>query len=316
MPWLRLDDDFLDHPKLVALDAATLRTWLRVLAYTNRRTQRAYVTDAELAKLGVSTRARAALTTPAAGYLHPLWEPSQGGIVIHDRADYQPASAEDRAELSAKRAEVGRKGGVASGERRRAKSSEPLTTVKQLASPLLEAKRTPVPSRPVPEEEIPPVAPPGGEPERERPRDPFGDGCLGSAWVEELRLARGTPATSLAMGELRKLVQVVDAHGVDADRKPLPDREAWLRPQARAFALREGGQLTLTVWAFADWMDNEKRSRPRPGAVPVQAAPPAGQRGWTRRGPHARTTLDDDADRPAGDGSDGAGAGAPVRPVH
>ena len=123
MVWVRLADDFTDHPKVVA--AGPLASWLYVcgLTYANR-----YLTDGFVPAGQVR---RMADVDDAMGLAERLvkvglWEPVEGGYRIHDYHGYQP-SAEDvkkeREETARRQAEYrarkrnGGSNGVTNGER-------------------------------------------------------------------------------------------------------------------------------------------------------------------------------------------------------
>jgi hypothetical protein len=108
MPWVRLADEFYDHPKFVRAGPAAGYLAIVARGYCNR-----HLTDGEISaeivpRLGGSDEDAARLV--AVG----LWERNgHGGYRIHDFADYQPSRSDVRArtaELSAKRAEAGRAG--------------------------------------------------------------------------------------------------------------------------------------------------------------------------------------------------------------
>lgn len=115
MTWVKLDDHFPDHPKVLA--AGPLAAWLYVcgLAYASRYLTDGFVPAAQVPRLADLKQASAlAERLVDAG----LWEQTDGGYQIHDYLEYQ-RSAREVDELSAKRAEAGRRGGARSGEVRR-----------------------------------------------------------------------------------------------------------------------------------------------------------------------------------------------------
>ena len=126
MSWLRLDDNFLDHPKLADLDDRSIVVWLKALAHCRKHpSTNGFISNRVLAKFKVSKKTRAALVQPPAGYESGLWREAvdqesgaSQGVLIHDYADYQPTP--DKQVQS----EKSRAGGVASGKIRQAKSSE------------------------------------------------------------------------------------------------------------------------------------------------------------------------------------------------
>lgn len=129
MPWVRLDEQFPDHPKVV--QAGPLAGWLHVcgLAYCNRLLTDGFVPAGQVPKLadfdGIWTEPDGAAVQicidpfdlvkqlEAAG----MWKRVTNGYLIHDYNDYQPTKATVMAERKAK-ADAGRKGGLASAARR------------------------------------------------------------------------------------------------------------------------------------------------------------------------------------------------------
>lgn len=142
MVWVRLDDHFPDHPKVVA--AGPCAAWLYVcgIAYSNR-----HLTDGFI-PVGVAHRltdyTNVAIFTGGNEIAGPmddvscewmaailcnvgLWREVDGGYAIHDYLDFQPSKADVLA-LKDIRSEAGRRGGKASS---RAKSKQ---TLKQNSS--------------------------------------------------------------------------------------------------------------------------------------------------------------------------------------
>lgn len=108
MAWVRVDDQFPDHPKVIALDLASSGLWLHGLCYANRHLTDGFVPAALVRRVGDETAEAAAARLVSAG----LWEPVDGGWVVHDYAEYQ-RSREEIESVSGKRAEAGRAGGMA-----------------------------------------------------------------------------------------------------------------------------------------------------------------------------------------------------------
>lgn len=91
MTWVRISDDFIDHPKVVGLggDAPIAITlWLAALGYCNRYLTDGFVPAGVLGRLTTLTPAEVRLASEAlvdAG----LWEKAAHGYQFHDYADYQ-----------------------------------------------------------------------------------------------------------------------------------------------------------------------------------------------------------------------------------
>lgn len=147
MPWVRLDEQFPDHPKTVI--AGPLAGWLHVcaLAYCNRMTTDGFIPYNQVGRLADFTTiciANGAVDDPRTVYKPAdaydqaerlvnvgMWEATAGGFRIHDYLDYQPSRAEIEAQRKVK-ADAGRKGGFRSGQARR---NQPGSTTEADASP-------------------------------------------------------------------------------------------------------------------------------------------------------------------------------------
>lgn len=85
MAWVKIDDNALDHPKILALSDGAFRLWMRGLAHSRR-----LLTDGFISHLAVKgfREARASriaeLTTAPALGVEPLWELCEEGYRIHD----------------------------------------------------------------------------------------------------------------------------------------------------------------------------------------------------------------------------------------
>ena len=158
MTWVRIDEGFPEHPKVLAAggDAA----WLFVcgLCYCNRNLTDGFIPEAALVRL---TSARKARHLADVLVKVELWErvsPSGtdlGGWQVHDFLHYQPSRSEVEAVEQGRysvKAEAGRLGGIASGvARRKHKRSSDEAEAKQTGS---EHEARPVPSRTDPNEQV------------------------------------------------------------------------------------------------------------------------------------------------------------------
>jgi len=122
MTWARVDDGWWSHPKVLGLSMAARGLWTTALSWSC--TQRSDFVPASFVTM-VCPNGEAG---PVVGQLveSGLWEPvgdeanaKQTGWRIHDWDDYQHRT------LSEKRADAGRKGGLASGESRRPSEANP-----------------------------------------------------------------------------------------------------------------------------------------------------------------------------------------------
>lgn len=88
MGWARLDDGFHDHPKVDGLSLAAVGLWTLCLTHAHRHRRTAptqgHVAEARARKFAGSQAHRLASELMDAG----LWEPVEGGWLIHDFADY------------------------------------------------------------------------------------------------------------------------------------------------------------------------------------------------------------------------------------
>ena len=113
MTWVRLDDHFADHPKILGLSDAAYRAFVDGLCYSAR-----YLTDGQIptAAVKVVTRSR---PKPVAELIDAgLWEQNGAGVIVHHYLEFQPSRSTVEATREA-RATAGRKGGLRSGEARR-----------------------------------------------------------------------------------------------------------------------------------------------------------------------------------------------------
>jgi len=95
MPWIRLDDQFPDHPKVI--EAGPLASWLYVcgIGYCNRLLTDGFIPLGQVRKLAdVDSAGELAARLVAVG----LWDEAEGGYRIHDYLEYQPSAEEVKAE--------------------------------------------------------------------------------------------------------------------------------------------------------------------------------------------------------------------------
>jgi hypothetical protein len=178
MPWVRIDEDFAQHPKLMQAGPLGMAMQVAGLCYCNRN-----LTDGRIPRAAARTLLDWELvdgdgviwtlgrTSGHAGddigsdwvierlLEAGIWEEVPGAYLIHDYHDYQPSRAEVEAEREQKR-EAGRLGGLARAKqrgKRRAKqpakhgAEQPPSTVPSdaqaecLAGTQAESKPVPVP---------------------------------------------------------------------------------------------------------------------------------------------------------------------------
>ena len=117
MTWVRIDEQFYNHPKLAALGAYMLPCvglHLLALCYCNTYLTDGLVPSGQIPRLAGDLRELLPDGQPwglvdrlvAAG----LWEPAEGGYQIHDFLDYNPSRKEVEV-LRQERAQAGKAGG-------------------------------------------------------------------------------------------------------------------------------------------------------------------------------------------------------------
>jgi hypothetical protein len=97
MTWIRLDDQFIDHPKILAISDEAFRAYVSGLCYASRYLTDGLLPNAALSKI-CSKRARKVLTEAQ------LWHDHEEGIMINDFLEYNP-SKEDTERKRAQAAE-------------------------------------------------------------------------------------------------------------------------------------------------------------------------------------------------------------------
>jgi hypothetical protein len=168
MPWVRLDEQFPDHPKVQVV--GPLASWLHVcaLAYCNRLLTDGFVPTNKVGTLADFSEVWDQPDGAADFGVDPyrladrlcearMWKKVTGGYQLHDYHDYQPSRADEH-EKRRQKAEAGAKGGKASGESRRRSEATSEANGKQTGSTTaaecfdagsrsVEAKANPDPTR-------------------------------------------------------------------------------------------------------------------------------------------------------------------------
>lgn len=106
MTWVRVDDQFRDHPKFLDVSLAGVGLWISGLTYCSRYLTDGFISDAAARRLGATRKRLDELK--AVG----LWRSVDGGWVIHDYEQYNPTADQVR-EDRARKAAAGRRGGRA-----------------------------------------------------------------------------------------------------------------------------------------------------------------------------------------------------------
>jgi len=167
MAWVKLDDGFPEHPKV--LDVGGDAAWLHVcaLAFCNRTLTDGHIPRGMVGRLSDRKNARKlAEKLVEVG----LWISTDDGWVINDYLDFQPSRESvlrDREERHQAKVAAGKKGGVASGAVRRGEAETKQTRSRNEAEPEAEPKQTvkqtgsrnEAPTRTRPENTSPPSPP-------------------------------------------------------------------------------------------------------------------------------------------------------------
>lgn len=83
MAWVRIDDGFWSHPKVIAAGNAAIGLWIKAASYCAQHLTDGFVPDHVVPLLG-GTRTQAQRLLSA-----KLWQKADGGWVFHDWDDYQ-----------------------------------------------------------------------------------------------------------------------------------------------------------------------------------------------------------------------------------
>lgn len=135
MPWIRLEDNFTTHPKVIGLSDAAFRLYVHGLCYANSQK-----TDGLIPRQWL-TGGRGKVPKAAAELVEAkLWTVVDHDFEIHDFLNYQRSRMQietGRAKTAEARAEAGRLGGLAKAANAKQTSSKPLAhgPSKDLANP-------------------------------------------------------------------------------------------------------------------------------------------------------------------------------------
>jgi DnaD/phage-associated family protein len=278
MVWVKLDDHFDEHPKIVSVGPLGMALWVTGLAYCNRNLTDGFIPTAIALRmltlefphpededectvlLGgsrgddsdgqigfIPDRYFVPNMLVAAG----LWERVSGGYRVHDFTEYQPSKAEVQAEREQKRA-AGKAGGQASAQARAQAKRNDLAS-RESTDRQAESNPVPVPV-PVPESVIPFQKPEPREeaaaardPMEEDPND-FSEAI--SRMCREWERATGTTVTAMLADQFESALA----------RFP----EDWV-----ADAIRETGEANVKTWKYTKaildrWAREGREVEPEP----------------------------------------------------
>jgi len=88
MAWVKFDDGFPEHPKIIGLSDAAFRLHVEAVSYCNRQLTDGLVLAVVLPRI---TSARHPVKVAAELVSAGVWEATEGGWWIHDYLDYQPS---------------------------------------------------------------------------------------------------------------------------------------------------------------------------------------------------------------------------------
>lgn len=254
MAWVRFDDHFSEHPKVLAAgDDAELLDF-RAVQLSNRARLDGLLPAAAAERLCGTWPTRRRKTAIGALVRTGLWHAPghdcnrcpaiEDGYVIHDILDYQPSAAEDNAkqsELSATRAEAGRKG---ARKRWGGDSKQPDLPIandgKPIANGMANGWQTdsPVPgSEPVPQKQTQELEIHTNRAHENLPSDP-----IWAALSSEL----GEPQTRSEQAERTKAAAELRAAGATAEQiqhRAAEYRNRWSVPLTAKSLARKWGEL-------------------------------------------------------------------------
>ncbi|MFA4972810.1 MAG: hypothetical protein WC683_09370 [bacterium] len=156
MTWSKMSDDWPDHPKVLMCSDPAVALWLRSIAYANRHLTDGFVPESMLPKLSshrhVRSIVRELVECIPPTYSRGLWEPVEGGWMIHGFLDYSPS----RQEVMARRAADAER----QSRHRSQCESRPVSqrdNTRESHSDKRMCHTPPVPTRPHTDPEIPPT---------------------------------------------------------------------------------------------------------------------------------------------------------------
>jgi hypothetical protein len=114
MPWVKLDDQWIDHPKIISAGRDARDMWLASLTYCAKHLTDGYFPTNLLPTLAVMAGVDVANCQALATVLLDvgLWEADGNQYMVHDYLDYNPTKEQVQINHAA-RSEAGRAGGLA-----------------------------------------------------------------------------------------------------------------------------------------------------------------------------------------------------------
>lgn len=115
MAWARIDDKFLDNPKVRKAGKEATYLYLSALVYSSSQLTEGFISDEALGLVAFKGFIRNELTHAKTLVDCGLWDRIRGGYTIHDYLEYNPTKAEIE-QARAKKAAAGSKGGQATAQ--------------------------------------------------------------------------------------------------------------------------------------------------------------------------------------------------------
>lgn len=99
MAWIRLSDDYNDHPKFDNLSDGAFRLWHQAMGFCRKFHTDGLIPIASVRKFKAYTAKRLEeLTRPWRGGEHPLWDVTPAGVQVHDYLDWNLSKEEEEEE--------------------------------------------------------------------------------------------------------------------------------------------------------------------------------------------------------------------------
>lgn len=89
MPWVRIDENAMDHPKIGTLPDGSFRLWVQGLAYCQKHLTDGFIADPFVRALPAFSPKRRVVLVDAG-----LWHDVTGGIAVHDYLQWNDSKAD------------------------------------------------------------------------------------------------------------------------------------------------------------------------------------------------------------------------------
>ena len=98
MPWIKIDDKFHSHPKVIAAGAEGVALYVVALSWCGEYLTDGFIPEAQVRRLSLSDNYQA---TAAHLVSVGLWDIANGGYQIHDYLEYNPSAEQVKADREA-----------------------------------------------------------------------------------------------------------------------------------------------------------------------------------------------------------------------